>query len=350
MPRRCARRSRRGPSKAAAAKGRPERQMAPILRDDIPTFMEAPLAVATRRARGRRRGGARHPLRGRQAARPRDVCAAAGRAGARGLDLLPQRRRRGPGGDPPPLGLLLAAPRTRLHPRGRPRPGHRRPAARRRLRRRRRRRRPTSSSPSCAPTRSSPTSSPPAPCRSCSAATTPSRSRSCRCSPASSTASSASSPSTRTSTSATSPSTGPARSGREPSTWASSSPTTSCRSASAACASRSATRPSPKSSGTQYFTMADVDELGIEAVAQEALETATSRHRGDVHLARHRRRRPGARRAEVPRSRRAVGARAAARPARPVPGPIAAFDICCLAPRYDLQGHLSQLRRAPPSR
>ena len=32
-----------GAAKAAAAKGRPERQMAPILRDDIPTFMEAPL-------------------------------------------------------------------------------------------------------------------------------------------------------------------------------------------------------------------------------------------------------------------------------------------------------------------
>ena len=67
-------------------------------------------------------------------------------------------------------------------------------------------------------------------------------------------------------------------------------------------------------------------------------------HRGRLRLARHRRRRPGLRRARsirIPPG--SAPASCCARLRILSAGRIAGFDICCLAPRYDLQGHLSQL-------
>lgn len=95
--------------------------------------------------------------------------------------------------------------------------------------------------------------------------------------------------------------------------------------------------------GTHYFTMADVDEMGIEAVAQEALEKATAGTEAmyisldiDVVDPAH-----GGQKYPDPAG---LSARELLRALRVLcQGPIAAFDICCLAPRYDLQGHLSQL-------
>jgi agmatinase len=95
--------------------------------------------------------------------------------------------------------------------------------------------------------------------------------------------------------------------------------------------------------GCRYFTMADVDELGVVAVAQEALEAATAgteamyvsldvdvvdpAYGGQKHPD------PGGLSArELLRALRLLSR-----------GPVAGFDVCGLAPRYDLQGHLSQL-------
>jgi arginase family enzyme len=95
--------------------------------------------------------------------------------------------------------------------------------------------------------------------------------------------------------------------------------------------------------GTHYFTMADIDELGVEAVAQEALEKATSGTEAmyisldiDVVDPAH-----GGQKYPDPAGLSARELLSALRSL--CRGPIAAFDICCLAPRYDLQGHLSQL-------
>ncbi len=95
--------------------------------------------------------------------------------------------------------------------------------------------------------------------------------------------------------------------------------------------------------GYRYFTMADVDELGIATVAQEALETASAGTEAlyvsldiDVVDPAHGGQKypdpAGLSAREVVHALRVMGR-----------GPIAGFDICCLAPRYDLQGHLSQL-------
>jgi arginase family enzyme len=95
--------------------------------------------------------------------------------------------------------------------------------------------------------------------------------------------------------------------------------------------------------GHPYYTMADIDELGIAAVAQEALEAATagtealyiSLDIGVVDPAYGGQKCPdpaGLSARELLRALRTLAA-----------GRLAAFDICCLAPRYDLQGHLSQL-------
>jgi arginase family enzyme len=95
--------------------------------------------------------------------------------------------------------------------------------------------------------------------------------------------------------------------------------------------------------GYRYYTMADIDELGIATVAQEALETATAgtealyvsldvgvvdpAYGGQAHPD------PGGLSArELLRALRVLAR-----------GPVAGFDVCGLAPRYDLQGHLSQL-------
>jgi arginase family enzyme len=95
--------------------------------------------------------------------------------------------------------------------------------------------------------------------------------------------------------------------------------------------------------GTGYFTMADVDEAGIAAVAQEALEAAAAGTEAvyvsldiDVVDPAH-----GGQKYPDPAG---LSARELLRALRIVSsGRVAAFDICCLAPRYDLQGHLSQL-------
>ena len=89
--------------------------------------------------------------------------------------------------------------------------------------------------------------------------------------------------------------------------------------------------------------MADVDELGVVTVAQEALETATAGTEAlylsldiDVVDPAH-----GGQKYPDPAG---LSAREVIRALRVLArGPIAGFDICCLAPRYDLQGHLSQL-------
>jgi agmatinase len=95
--------------------------------------------------------------------------------------------------------------------------------------------------------------------------------------------------------------------------------------------------------GYRYYTMADVDELGIATVAQEALETATAGTEAlyvsldiDVVDPAH-----GGQKYPDPAG---LSAREIVRALRVLArGPVAGFDICCLAPRYDLQGHLSQL-------
>jgi agmatinase len=95
--------------------------------------------------------------------------------------------------------------------------------------------------------------------------------------------------------------------------------------------------------GIRYFTMADVDELGIAVVAQEALEAAGAGTEAiyvsldiDVVDPAH-----GGQKYPDPAG---LSARELLRALRVLSrGRIAGLDICCLAPRYDLQGHLSQL-------
>ncbi|HEY5386617.1 MAG TPA: arginase family protein [Thermoleophilia bacterium] len=95
--------------------------------------------------------------------------------------------------------------------------------------------------------------------------------------------------------------------------------------------------------GTSYYTMADVDELGIATVAQEALEAAAAGTEAiyvsldiDVVDPAH-----GGQKYPDPAG---LSARELLRALRILSsGRVAAFDVCCLAPRYDLQGHLSQL-------
>ena len=95
--------------------------------------------------------------------------------------------------------------------------------------------------------------------------------------------------------------------------------------------------------GTSYYTMADVDDLGIVAVAQEALEAAAAGTEAvyvsldiDVVDPAH-----GGQKYPDPAG---LSARELLRALRVLSsGRVAAFDICCLAPRYDLQGHLGQL-------
>ncbi len=95
--------------------------------------------------------------------------------------------------------------------------------------------------------------------------------------------------------------------------------------------------------GHRYYTMAEVDELGINAVAQEALEAATAGTEAmyvsldiDVVDPAH-----GGQKYPDPAG---LSARELLRALRVLArGHVAGFDVCCLAPRYDLQGHLSQL-------
>ncbi len=95
--------------------------------------------------------------------------------------------------------------------------------------------------------------------------------------------------------------------------------------------------------GIHYFTMADVDELGVATAAQEALEAAGAGTEAiyvsldiDVVDPAH-----GGQKYPDPGG---LSARELLRALRILSrGRLAGFDICCLAPRYDLQGHLSQL-------
>ena len=95
--------------------------------------------------------------------------------------------------------------------------------------------------------------------------------------------------------------------------------------------------------GYRYYTMAEVDERGVAAVAQEALEAATAGTEAlyvsldiDVVDPAH-----GGQKYPDPAG---LSAREVLRALRLLArGPVAGFDVCCLAPRYDLQGHLSQL-------
>jgi agmatinase len=95
--------------------------------------------------------------------------------------------------------------------------------------------------------------------------------------------------------------------------------------------------------GHRYYTMAEVDERGVETVAQEALEAATAGTEAlyvsldiDVVDTAH-----GGQKYPDPAG---LSARELLRALRVLArGHLAGFDICCLAPRYDLQGHLSQL-------
>ncbi len=95
--------------------------------------------------------------------------------------------------------------------------------------------------------------------------------------------------------------------------------------------------------GIRYYTMADIDECGIATVAQEALEAAGAGTQAiyvsldiDVVDPAH-----GGQKYPDPGG---LSARELLRALRIVSsGTLAGFDICCLAPRYDLQGHLSQL-------
>ena len=95
--------------------------------------------------------------------------------------------------------------------------------------------------------------------------------------------------------------------------------------------------------GHRYYTMADVDELGITTVAQEALEAATagtealyiSLDVGVIDSVYGGQKHPdpaGLSARELLRALRVLAR-----------GPLAGFDVCGLAPRYDAQGHLSQL-------
>ena len=183
-----------------------------------------------------------------------------------------------------------------------------------------------------APTRSSPTSWPRAPCPSCSAATTPSRSRCFRCSPAS-----CRQARRRRLRLALRPefraqvlgglAVGPSLRAR-----VSSSPPTSCRSASAACASLSATSTSPTSWGrsTSRWPTSTSGHRGRRAGGSRGRRR---RHGGHLHLARHRCRGPGARRAEVPGSRRAERAGAAAGAADPERGAASPPSTSAVSPR-----------------
>ncbi|MEZ5125525.1 MAG: agmatinase family protein [Thermoleophilia bacterium] len=95
--------------------------------------------------------------------------------------------------------------------------------------------------------------------------------------------------------------------------------------------------------GITYYTMADVDEMGIACVAQEAIELASAGTEGvyvsldiDVVDPAH-----GGQKYPDPAG---LSAREVIRALRILSSSrVAGFDICCLAPRYDLQGHLSQL-------
>jgi agmatinase len=95
--------------------------------------------------------------------------------------------------------------------------------------------------------------------------------------------------------------------------------------------------------GTHYYTMADVDELGIATVAQEALEIAGKGTEAvyvsldiDVVDPAH-----GGQKYPDPAG---LSARELLQALRILnSGRIVGFDVCCLAPRYDLQGHLCQL-------
>ena len=95
--------------------------------------------------------------------------------------------------------------------------------------------------------------------------------------------------------------------------------------------------------GYPYYTMSDVDELGVATVAQEALETATRGTEAlyisldiDVVDTAH-----GGQKYPEPGG---LSARELLRALRVLSrAHVAGFDLCCLAPRYDLQGHLSQL-------
>jgi arginase family enzyme len=95
--------------------------------------------------------------------------------------------------------------------------------------------------------------------------------------------------------------------------------------------------------GYRYYTMSDVDELGIETVAQEALEAATAGTEAlyislDIDVVD-----PAYGGQKYP-DPGGLSARELLRALRVLArGHLAGFDICCLAPRYDLQGHLSQL-------
>jgi arginase family enzyme len=95
--------------------------------------------------------------------------------------------------------------------------------------------------------------------------------------------------------------------------------------------------------GSRFYTMGDIDELGIGIVAQEALEAATTGTEAlylslDVDVvdpAHGGQRRPepgGLSGRELLRALRILAR-----------GPLAGFDVCGLAPRYDREGHLSQL-------
>lgn len=95
--------------------------------------------------------------------------------------------------------------------------------------------------------------------------------------------------------------------------------------------------------GHRYYTMADVDAAGIATVAQEALELAAAGTEAiyvsldiDVVDPAH-----GGQKYPEPGG---LSARELLRALRTLAtGRVAGFDVCCLAPRYDLQGHLSQL-------
>jgi len=95
--------------------------------------------------------------------------------------------------------------------------------------------------------------------------------------------------------------------------------------------------------GIAYYTMADIDDLGIARVASEALEAAASGTEAiyisldiDVVDPAH-----GGQKYPDPAG---LSARELIQALRILSSSrVAGFDICCLAPRYDLQGHLSQL-------
>jgi arginase family enzyme len=95
--------------------------------------------------------------------------------------------------------------------------------------------------------------------------------------------------------------------------------------------------------GYRYFTVADVDEMGIHAVVREAREIAgagteatyVSLDLGVVDPAH------GGQRLPDPAGLSARELIGALRDLSS--GPVAGFDVCGLAPRYDPQGHLAHL-------